>query len=57
MPHLKKLSLNSCNLELERLQELHEALVSNDKLVDLSLYSNEINSEGAKILAQTLINK
>ena len=57
MVNLKKLSLNSCNLELERLEELREALAANDKLVDLSLYSNEINSEGAKVLAEMLINK
>ena len=57
MPHLKKLSLNSCNLELDRLEELNEALADNDSLIDLSLYSNEINSEGCRVLAQTLKNK
>lgn len=57
MTNLKKLSLNSCNLEIERLQQLHEALIDKEKLVDLSLYSNDINAEGAKILAQTLANK
>ena len=51
MPNLKKLSLNSCNLDQDRLTELHSALEDKVNLIDLSLYSNEINSEGASILA------
>ena len=47
MTSLKKLSLNSCTLDQELLQELVNSLSANESLTDLNLYSNEINSEGA----------
>lgn len=47
MTNLKKLSLNSCTLDQELLQELVNSLSGNESLTDLNLYSNEINSEGA----------
>ena len=57
MPNLKKLSFNSCNLIPPTLEALRDALTSNEVLTDLSLYSNEIDAEGASYVAQTLVNK
>lgn len=57
MPNLKKISLNSCNMDMDLLQELSDSLSQQDVLTDLNLYSNEINSEGAKIIAGMLKNK
>jgi Ran GTPase-activating protein (RanGAP) involved in mRNA processing and transport len=51
MTGLKKLSLNSCTLDQELLQELVNSLAANESLTDLNLYSNEINSEGAQMIA------
>jgi len=48
---LKKLSLNSCMLDLDLLDELKTSLAETESLTDLNLYSNEINSEGATLIA------
>lgn len=37
------------------LQELKGALIDNDSLLDISLYSNEIDAEGAQLIAQMLV--
>ena len=47
LPKLAKLSLNSCNLIVPCLQELNSSLTYNEVLTDISLYSNEIDAEGA----------
>ena len=39
------------------MQELVNSLAANESLTDLNLYSNEINSEGAQMIAQLLANK
>ena len=57
IPNLKKLCLNSCNLNEECLEALKNALSDSTELTDISLYSNEINTEGAVIVAQMLVNK
>jgi len=57
MKGLKKLSLNSCMLDLELLDELKNSLENTDSLTDICLYSNEINSEGAQLIAYMLANK
>ena len=57
MPALSKLSLNSCNLIIPCLTQLKTALIDNQVLTDISLYSNEIDAEGAQLLAQMLVNK
>ena len=57
LPQLSKLSLNSCNLIIPCLEALKEALSENLILTELSLYSNEIDAEGAQLIAQTLVNK
>ena len=57
MTLLKKVSLNSCNMDMDLLQELNNSLIDQDCLTDLNLYSNEINSEGARIIAGMLKNK
>ena len=57
LPNLKKLSLNSCNLTVPFLEALKEALANNTELTDISLYSNEIDAEGASIIAHMLVNK
>ena len=57
LPSLTKLSLNSCNLIVPCLTQLKTALMDNQVLTDISLYSNEIDAEGAQLLAQMLVNK
>ena len=57
LPKLSKLSLNSCNLIVPCLQELKDSLIDNEVLTDISLYSNEIDAEGAQLIAQMLANK
>lgn len=57
MPRLSKLSLNSCQLDSDLLLELATSLADNEVLTDLNLYSNDINSEGAKVIADLLKNK
>ena len=47
MPQLEKLSMNSCNMINPCLEALREALTANTTLTDISLYSNEIDAEGA----------
>ena len=47
LPLLSKLSLNSCNMIQPCLEELRGALIENVPLTDISLYSNEIDAEGA----------
>lgn len=42
---------------MDLLQELSDSLTDQNCLTDLNLYSNEINSEGAKIIAGMLKNK
>lgn len=54
---LKKLSLNSCQLDLELLEVLRDSIKDNETLTDLNLYSNDINSEGAQLIANMLLNK
>jgi Ran GTPase-activating protein (RanGAP) involved in mRNA processing and transport len=44
-------------LDSDLLQVLSDALVGKDKLTDLNLYSNDINSEGAKVIATLLKDK
>ena len=39
------------------LEELKRSLIDNQVLTDISLYSNEIDSEGAQLIAQMLVNK
>lgn len=51
LPLLTKLSLNSCNLIVPCLEQLKTALMENQVLTDISLYSNEIDAEGAQLLA------
>jgi Ran GTPase-activating protein (RanGAP) involved in mRNA processing and transport len=51
LPKLSKLSLNSCNLIVPCLQELKDSLIDNEVLTDISLYSNEIDAEGAQLIA------
>ena len=57
MPNLSKLSMNSCNLIQPCLEALKAALETNQQLTDISLYSNEIDAEGAQCIAQMLVNK
>ena len=57
LPNLKKLCLNSCNLHVPCLESLKAALDRNTELQELNLYSNEIDAEGAQIIAQTLVGK
>ena len=57
LPSLTKLSLNSCNLIVPCLTQLKTSLMDNQVLTDISLYSNEIDAEGAQLLAQMLVNK
>ena len=57
MPNLKKVTLNSCMLDSDLLQELCNSLKDNEILTDLNLYSNDINSEGAKVIAEMIKNK
>lgn len=57
MPKLSKLSLNSCNLITPCLEALSHALKDNEALIDISLYSNEIDAEGAQLIAKMLVNK
>jgi hypothetical protein len=45
--NLRKLSLNSCQLDVDLLAELKESLMDTETLVALNLYSNDINAEGA----------
>ena len=47
MPQLEKLSMNSCNMINPCLEALKDALTQNTTLTDISLYSNEIDAEGA----------
>lgn len=47
LPVLTKISLNSCNLIVPCLEALKGALTNNEVLTDISLYSNEIDAEGA----------
>lgn len=54
---LSKLSFNSCSLTVPCLQELKSALIDNEALVDISLYSNEIDAEGAQCIAEMLVGK
>lgn len=54
---MKKLSLNSCQLDHVLMEELRVSLHDNESLVSLNLYSNEINSEGAQLIAKLLHNK
>lgn len=54
---LKKLSLNSCNLTVPCIEALKESLEANLDLIDINLYSNEINAEGASVIAHMLANK
>ena len=51
LPNLAKLSLNSCNLIVPCLEALKEALIDNTILAEISLYSNEIDAEGAQLIA------
>ena len=51
LPSLAKLSLNSCNLITPALEELKTALMGNEELQEISLYSNEIDAEGAQLIA------
>ena len=51
LPNLTKISLNSCNLIVPCLATLKSALIPNDVLTDISLYSNEIDAEGAQLIA------
>lgn len=44
-------------MDMDLLQELNNSLIDQDCLTDLNLYSNEINSEGARIIAGMLKNK
>ncbi len=57
MPNLSKLSFNSCNLIVPCLEAMKNALERNETLTDISLYSNEIDAEGAQMIAQMLANK
>ena len=57
LARLSKLSLNSCNLIVPCLEELKGSLMDNDVLTDISLYSNDIDAEGAQLIAQMLVNK
>lgn len=57
LPILAKLSLNSCNLIIPCLEALKAALIDNLGLTDISLYSNEIDAEGAQLISQMLVNK
>ena len=36
---------------------MRDALAHNETLTDISLYSNEIDAEGAQLIAQMLANK
>mgnify|MGYP001626731160 CR=1 FL=1 len=49
--------MNSCNMINPCLEALREALTANTTLTDISLYSNEIDAEGAQMIAQMLVNK
>ena len=55
--NLRKLSLNSCQLDVTLLEELKEALMDIESLLALNLYSNDINAEGAQLISQLLSNK
>lgn len=57
MTKLERLSLNSCKLDHELLETLATALETNTVLQELNLYSNDINSEGALIVAKIIKDK
>ena len=57
MPKLEKLSMNSCNMINPCLEALKDSLTPNTTLTDISLYSNEIDAEGAQMIAHMLVNK
>ena len=54
---LKKLSLNSCNLTVPCLEALKDSMAGNSELTDINMYSNEINAEGAQVIARMLAEK
>lgn len=49
--NLRKLSLNSCQLDVTLLEELKDALLDAELLQALNLYSNDINAEGAQLIS------
>jgi Ran GTPase-activating protein (RanGAP) involved in mRNA processing and transport len=57
MPNLLRLSLNSCKITEELLESLAVALESNVKLTDLNLYSNDIHTDSAPIVARIIKDK
>ena len=57
MPNLLRLSLNSCKITEELLEALAVALECNVKLTDLNLYSNDIHTDSAPIVARIIKDK
>ena len=55
--NLRKLSLNSCMMDIDVLEEMKDSLLETESLTDLNLYANDIDAEGARILSQCLANK
>ena len=54
---LQSLAFNSCNLNGELLEALKESTTENQKLRELYLYANNIESDGARDIAAILKNK
>ena len=54
---LKKLTFNNCQLDCDLLEDMKEALQDNETLTDISLYTNDINAQGAQLISHMLYNK
>jgi len=51
---LRRLSLNKCKLNIGLLKVLYESIRDNEDMTELSLYSNEITTEGAEFIAKII---
>lgn len=57
LKRLRRLSLNKCKLNINLLKRLYESISDNEEMTELSLYSNEITTEGAEFIAKIIQNK
>lgn len=54
---LRKLCMNNCYLDTDLIESMMEALQDNESLTEISLYTNDINAQGAQLIKQMLYNK